>query len=82
MTPKEIEVALLDVNEGRAHVQANRKSCMPNLDVKALQRIMLERNFLFKHPLANLVGLSYGRLTDIIVNNERVGRPVSRPPPR
>ena len=72
MTPKEIEVALLAVNEGRAHVQANRKSCMPSLDVKALQRIMLERNFLFKHQLANLVGLSYGRLTDIIVNNERV----------
>ena len=43
---------------------------MPNLDVKALQRIMLERNFLFKHQLANLVGLSYDRLTDIIVNNE------------
>ena len=42
---------------------------MPNLDVKALQRIMLERNFLFKHQLANLVGLSYDRLTDIIVNN-------------
>ena len=43
---------------------------MPSLDVKALQRIMLERNFLFKHQLANLVGLSYDRLTDIIVNNE------------
>ena len=43
---------------------------MPNLDIKALRRIMLERNFLFKHQLANLVGLSYDRLTDIIANNE------------
>ena len=31
---------------------------------------MTARNFLFKHQLANAVGLSYERLTAIIVNGE------------
>ena len=43
---------------------------MPRIDVKALQRIMMARNFLFKFQLANAVGLSYERLTAIIVNGE------------
>lgn len=43
---------------------------MPRIDVTALQRIMTARNFLFKHQLANAVGLSYERLTAIVVNGE------------
>ena len=43
---------------------------MPRIDVKALQRIMMARNFLFKFQLANAVGLSYERLTAIVVNGE------------
>lgn len=43
---------------------------MPILDVRALQRVMTQRNYLFKHQLANLVGISYDRLTDMMVNGE------------
>lgn len=43
---------------------------MPRLDLNALERIMLRRNFLFKHQLANLVGISYERLAAIIANHE------------
>ena len=43
---------------------------MPVLDIRALQRVMTLRNVLFKHQLANLVGISYGRLTQIIANGE------------
>jgi DNA-binding Xre family transcriptional regulator len=31
---------------------------------------MTRRNVLFKHQLANLVGLSYERLTEILARNE------------
>ena len=43
---------------------------MPRLDLNALERVMRRRNFLFKHQLANLVGISYERLTRIIVHGE------------
>jgi DNA-binding Xre family transcriptional regulator len=43
---------------------------MPLLDVGALRRIMTRRNYLFKHQLANLVGLSYEQLTRIIADGE------------
>ncbi len=43
---------------------------MPRLDLNALERIMLRRNFLFKHQLANLVGISYERLIAIIANHQ------------
>ena len=43
---------------------------LPRIDVKALQRVMLRKNFLFKHQLANAVGLSYERLTAITVHGE------------
>ena len=43
---------------------------MPRLDIKALELVMLRRNFLFKHQIANLVGISYGRLTEIIADSE------------
>ena len=43
---------------------------MPRLDATALQRVMLRRNFLFKHQLANQVGISYDRLTAILVGGE------------
>ena len=43
---------------------------MPRLDLSALERVMRRRNFLFKHQLANLVGISYDRLTAIIAGGE------------
>ncbi len=43
---------------------------MPVLDVHALQRAMIRRNYLFKHQLANLVGISYDRLADMMVNGQ------------
>jgi DNA-binding Xre family transcriptional regulator len=43
---------------------------MPVIDVKALQRVMTQQNYLFKHQLANLVGISYDRLTQIMVNGD------------
>ena len=43
---------------------------MPRLNLNALERVMRQRNFLFKHQLANLVGISYERLTAIIVAGE------------
>lgn len=43
---------------------------MPRLSVPALQRQMMRRNFLFKHQLANQVGISYDRLTAILVGGE------------
>ena len=45
---------------------------MPRLDLKALQGIMLRQNYLFKHQLMNLVGISYGRLTEVIANGDDV----------
>mgnify|MGYP001178570109 FL=1 len=43
---------------------------MAKLDVKAIRSVMLRRNYLFKHQVANLVGISYDRLTQILVGNE------------
>ncbi|MCY3735357.1 MAG: hypothetical protein OXG13_03085 [Gemmatimonadaceae bacterium] len=43
---------------------------MPRLNVPALQRQMMRRNFLFKFQLANHVGISYDRLTAILVGGE------------
>lgn len=43
---------------------------MANLDSKAIKRVMLRRNYLFKHQIVNLVGISYERLTQILVGNE------------
>ncbi|MBJ66926.1 MAG: hypothetical protein CME28_02840 [Gemmatimonadetes bacterium] len=43
---------------------------MPRIDVEALQKVMLRHKFLFKHQIANLVGISYERLTEIIVQGE------------
>lgn len=43
---------------------------MPRIDVIALQRVMMTKNFLFKHQLANAVGLSYEHLTGILSRNE------------
>ncbi len=43
---------------------------MPILDVPALKRAMTRQNYLFKHQLANLVGISYDRLTEIMVNGD------------
>jgi DNA-binding Xre family transcriptional regulator len=43
---------------------------MPRLDLKALQGIMLRQNYLFKHQLMNLVGISYGRLTEVIADGD------------
>lgn len=43
---------------------------MPRIDVKALEQVMRRHNFLFKHQIANLVGISYDRLTQIIVGGE------------
>ena len=43
---------------------------MPRLNVRALQSLMLRRNFLFKHQFANHVGISYDRLTTILVDGE------------
>ena len=43
---------------------------MPRIDVKALEQVMRRHNFLFKHQIANLVGISYDRLTQIIVEGE------------
>jgi DNA-binding Xre family transcriptional regulator len=43
---------------------------MTKLDVEAIRGVMLRRNYLFKHQVANLVGISYDRLTQILVGNE------------
>ena len=43
---------------------------VPRLDATALQRLMMRRNFLFKHQLANQAGISYDRLTAILVGGE------------
>ncbi len=43
---------------------------MPRIDVKALEQVMRRHNFLFKHQIANLVGISYDRLTQIIVEGK------------
>lgn len=43
---------------------------MANLDAKAIKNVMLRQNYLFKHQVANLVGISYERLTRILVDNE------------
>lgn len=43
---------------------------MPVIDVQALRRAMTQQNFLFKHQLANLVGISYERLTEIMVKGD------------
>ena len=43
---------------------------MPRLDAAALQRLMMRRNFLFKFQVANQVGISYARLTAILVDGE------------
>ena len=43
---------------------------MPRLDLKALKGIMLRQNYLFKHQLMNLVGISYERLTKVIADGD------------
>ena len=43
---------------------------MPHINVKALERIMLRQNMLFKHQIINQVGIPYERLTAIIANHE------------
>ena len=43
---------------------------MPRLDVTAVQAQMTRRNVLFKHQLANLVGISYERLTDLLTRQQ------------
>ena len=43
---------------------------MAKLDPLAVRRLMTRMNFLFKHQLANHVGISYQRLTEILVNGE------------
>jgi DNA-binding Xre family transcriptional regulator len=43
---------------------------MPRVNARALQTVMLRRNYLFKHQLANLVGISYDRLTAILADGE------------
>ena len=43
---------------------------MPQLDLKALERVLTRQNFLFKHQIANLVGISYERLTQIIAERQ------------
>jgi DNA-binding Xre family transcriptional regulator len=43
---------------------------MANLDAQAIKSVMLRQNYLFKHQVANLVGISYERLTRILVGNE------------
>ncbi len=43
---------------------------MPRIDLRALEVMMTRRNFLFKHQLTNLVGISYAQLTEIIANGE------------
>ena len=45
-------------------------SAMAQLDPQAIQRVMRRNNFMFKHQLANHVGISYNRLTEILVNGE------------
>ena len=43
---------------------------MPVVDPETIKKVMLRQNYLFKHQVANLVGISYDRLTQIIVGNE------------
>lgn len=43
---------------------------MPVVDTEAIKKVMLRQNYLFKHQVANLVGISYDRLTQILVGNE------------
>jgi DNA-binding Xre family transcriptional regulator len=43
---------------------------MPHINLKALERVMLRQNALFKHQIVNQVGISYERLTAIIANHE------------
>ncbi len=43
---------------------------MAKVDSRAIKSVMLSRNYLFKHQIANLVGISYERLTRILVGNE------------
>ena len=43
---------------------------MAKLDPVAVRRAMTRANFLFKHQVANHVGISYERLTEIMVNGE------------
>lgn len=43
---------------------------MARLDLEALQRVMRRRNMLFKHQMANLVGISYDRLSELFGNPE------------
>ena len=43
---------------------------MPVVDPEAIKKGMLRQNYLFKHQVANLVGISYDRLTQILVGNE------------
>jgi len=43
---------------------------MPVVDPEAIKKVMLRRNYLFKHQVANQVGISYDRLAQILVGNE------------
>ncbi len=43
---------------------------MPRIDPRAMHRMMVRKNFLFKHQMANGLGISYDRLTAILVGGE------------
>ena len=43
---------------------------MPRLDIPAVQAAMLRRRYLFKHQLANMVGIPYGRLALMLSDPE------------
>ena len=43
---------------------------MTRIDPRAMQKMMVRKNFLFKHQMANGLGISYERLTAILVNGE------------
>jgi DNA-binding Xre family transcriptional regulator len=43
---------------------------MPILDPKAIKSVMIRHNYIFKHQVANLVGISYEHLARILVDDE------------
>ncbi len=50
--------------------KAEAHTRMAILDAQAIKSVMLRQNYLFKHQVVNLVGISYERLTKILVGNE------------
>lgn len=45
---------------------------MPQLDPQAVRRMMTRRNLLFKHQIANSLGISYEHLAAALVEGEEV----------